>query len=302
MKQDKLDDGSTDIVLYDPESVGVQMWDTVKDEKLCSIIKKICDDLKCIWRLTDAMQKRKAVKSMCLKWHPDKNPSPLATEAFQFLQHQVKQLDQEDSKDKEDYNRSDTRTPDWDNNFQEFNKLVNKWKDCLKSEKESLHENKPCLFDDGMRRASHKVRSDSRKAEIWFRQAEHDLKALHVLFDSSSKELHAHVCFMAHQVAEKALKAGMYQKHGLPSENLEHHKLVGLAKKLEADNSTAHSLEDMAALLMNDRYVNYYLDTRYPNRLDAVPSDNFTGEQASQAKDAAEKIVKIIEQMIRRHH
>ena len=53
-----------------------------------------------ISNISDEDLKRKCLKAMYLKWHPDKNNHPLATKAFQFLQRQIdrmkKGLDLED--------------------------------------------------------------------------------------------------------------------------------------------------------------------------------------------------------------
>ena len=217
VRQVNLDNGSMELVLYDPKRADVQFWDTVKDKSLSSIMKIICQELKRIQRLKDKEQRKKALKAMYLKWHPYKNPNSMVTKAFQFLQCQIKRLEEglalENPDSIEEHSRFNTPNPFWDQKFQDLDKFAHACKEAWESEKESINESHSCPFDDAMN--SHSVRPDQDKAQKWFKQAEHDLKALHVLFESHSKELNAHVCFMAHQVAEKSLKAGMYKLIGL---------------------------------------------------------------------------------------
>ena len=58
---------------------------------------------------------------------------------------------------------------------------------------------------------------EPRTAGVWIEQAEADLKALRVLLAKidTIDEVCCHICFLAHEVAEKALKAGKYAVCGL---------------------------------------------------------------------------------------
>ncbi len=49
-------------------------------------------------------------------------------------------------------------------------------------------------------------------AEVWIAQAKYDVQAMEVMYqaaENGNEELSAHVCFLAHQVAEKAVKAAL---------------------------------------------------------------------------------------------
>ena len=76
---------------------------------------------------------------------------------------------------------------------------------------------------------------DIPTARVWFQQTEVDMEVLNtVLMNVNAYPDHAgHVCFLAHEVAEKALKAGKYATCGLHSGSLQHHQLAGLARALE---------------------------------------------------------------------
>ena len=129
--------------------------------------------------------------------------------------------------------------------------------------------------------------------------AEHDLSALQILL----KEAHtkpkvcAHVCHLAHQVAEKSLKAGMYYLNGLNSTNLRSHKLHKNAKTIEEQVGDAFGQLEGSAYTLRD----YYTKTRYPNTYkpdDEVPSDHYYVCDAIKAEKAATNIIKTIRRIV----
>ena len=71
----------------------------------------------------------------------------------------------------------------------------------------------------------------------WLQQESVERKVLNVLCDQMSSlgddEIAGHVCFMAHQVAEKVLKAGMYAVCGLDDKGLKDHALTRHAYALQ---------------------------------------------------------------------
>ena len=142
------------------------------------------------------------------------------------------------------------------------------------------------------------VKPDHQKAEIWLKQTEYDMEALQVLFDSHNERLSGHVCFMANQVAEKVLQAGIYALVGLQPIDLTHHDLRGFTKKIEAE-SGATGLKEATD------FLNHYLDTRYPNRYGAshkVPADVYNRQDAIEAKKHAEKLLKAIGPLVLQSH
>ena len=308
VKRAECDDGSTKVVPYNPdlENVGsMQLWDTVKDGSLASILQKIYEEIKWIesLELQDKKQTIKAIKLIYLKFKLDNTSHPLPMEAFQFLKRQLKRLYQKqhienpEQAQTQSVSESDVPNPHLDKRFQEFENFICTSNESLEQESESINQTEPLkmyqIMDDNQ------VYPEPLKAEKWFEQSKCDLEALKVLFDSSSQNLNAHVCFMAHQVAEKALKAGMYKLIGLHNVDIKHHELAKFAEKIDRRvASNGHKLEDKAILLMNEPHVNHYLNTRYPNRWNrsehSVPSKEFNRDQAIEARDAAIVIVDII--------
>ena len=293
--------GSTEMVLYDPEGKEVRLWDTIKNEKLKSILNRVYQELKYISRIKDIEQRRKAIKAMCLKWHPDKCAHPFAKEAFQYIEPQIKlHLDKGLPPDDPEHRQqceSNISHPFWDREFRGYKDLVRILIEAQKFEQEELNEGRSSSINKTIE-SECQVNPDELKAKIWLEQAEYDMKALQVLFCSGLPKLSAHVCFMANQVAEKALRAGMYALIGLQPIDLMHHDLKSFAEKIEAKSNVA-GLKEAAASL------NHYLDTRYPNRYGsshAVPSNEYELQDAIQAKKNAENLLEAIQPLIQQNH
>ena len=102
---------------------------------------------------------------------------------------------------------------------------------------------------------------------------------------------------MAHEVAEKALKGGMYAKCGLGEKSLKSHSLTPLAYALEAMVPSLTQGLAGHALPLED----YYLDTRFPSRYPGsttIPADHYSPEDAQQAKENAETILDIMKALV----
>ena len=301
MKEMLQDDGSTEMVLYDPECESVRFWDTVKGDKLKSFLKEICEELKKIWKIKDEELRRKAIKAMYLKWHPDKNPSPFATKAFQFLQRQLNRLKQglplEDPDDAEQNNESNDGayySYYWADAFRRWDDIGASHSAYWKRER-SYHASwsgGSSHFDDHLN-----VNPDPNTASVWFKQAECDLLAVQILLREvdTEKRVCAHVCFLAHQVAEKALKAGMYKIFGLWQ--TKKHYLERYAISIEQSEPSRFNLGLRHLAIKLDEYYN---KTRYPDEYDfpMVPSENFNPQQARQAEHDARRILEIIQSIM----
>ena len=126
--------------------------------------------------------------------------------------------------------------------------------------------------------------------------------ALNVLLSTGTEVLSGHVCFLAHEVAEKALKAGMYAVQGNIDDHLRYHDLHPLL------NSLAHMLsreccDELAGCVrILDKYYN---KTRWPNQWDhygpgVIPADMYTTGMASEAERRANFIIEKMKALIRR--
>ena len=293
---------------FDEDSDAVRVGEALNQEPedLKSIKEKLCRELRKIWQLPKE-DRDKAIRRLYLKWHPDKNPDQpeLAEEVFKFLRRQIERLERGLSLEDTDVEEAADFTPRGPSSY---------WSECFRQWDQTAQEHhsywqSECNFQqtstgDGSRTYYNSDDFDRpvkqpAEAKRWMRQANGDFKAVCTLFDQTSTfpELSGHVCFMAHQVAEKALKGGMYAVCGLTQNSLMRHNLTPLAYTLESEK---RALRDELAK-NTIPLESHYLDTRYPNRYAAVsitPLDRYTPQQAQEAKAQAKAILDMMNPLV----
>jgi HEPN domain-containing protein len=117
----------------------------------------------------------------------------------------------------------------------------------------------------------------SSEAARWLDQAANDLQFARYAFDGA---YYHQVCFLCHQVSEKALKSILYADG---ARSVVGHSLSGLVDRLSSSRPAVAELRDLAAELDL-----YYIPSRYPNGLlEGTPHQAFTRSQAQRALDAA---------------
>ena len=252
--------------------------------------------------------KRKAIHRLYLKWHPDKNPDDpaLAEEVFKFIQEELDKLEngnQASSSSNERSWRSYQST--WDNTARQHRFYSQQYAHTASQGGDRGREHGSRSNRGGGRSSSGffagnhftpPPRVDEGKR--WVRQAIEDCKALEVLLNEAQNDakLSSHVCFMAHEVAEKALKGGMYATCGLGENSLNSHEITPLGRAIEAIKpSQADGLAALASSLEP-----YYLDTRFPNRCisPSIPSDNFSLSAAETAAECGRGVLKIVRNIV----
>ena len=275
------------------------------DETIADIKRKLCQELKQIWQL-DKPEKWKAIRRLYLQWHPDKNLDnvEVADEVFKFLMRQIARLEQgleptEDEEDEDDDKFSPS--PYWEEMRTHCEETVKTHR--THRQRHSEHFRNPSRsggyrgFDDTFTDCEQPQR-DMEKAVVWIQQAEIDFTALEVLYEKSTRDglLYSHVCFMAHEVAEKALKGAMYALCGLHSMFLVNHDICTLAHAIKGERmELAHDLPSLVESLNR-----HYLNTRYPNRYApcVVPSYQYSSNDATTAHESAKKILAITGSLI----
>ncbi len=121
------------------------------------------------------------------------------------------------------------------------------------------------------------------EAERWLGQAEDDLKLARIALREG---FYAQTCFLAQQVAEKAVKAMRYFRG---EREVIGHSVRKLLEPIRAQRP------DSAALIVAAAELDlHYVPTRYPNGLpDLAPYQAYVEEQAISAIAAAERFVTI---------
>ncbi|XP_003382551.1 PREDICTED: sacsin-like [Amphimedon queenslandica] len=285
---------------------GVSELEELKDSKeLFEIKKRIIKELKLIWNsdLSDK-EKKKAVLRMFLSYHPDKamTNKHLYEEAFKFLQRQLDRLEKglELEEPKDDGPVDNCEPSHWREYFTSCSDVFRTYNH--KSRTGGIGGNKGRKggvgkFDSWSDYV--KPKPDVIEAKRWLRQANSDREAMEILLDSlNAKRVSCQVAFLAHEVVEKALKAGMYQLIGInPScESLVHHKLTSHARAISSEKpGQAEELPGIASKMESS-----YLDTRFPNRhpMPSAPVDVYCPEQARRNAEMAETVYKIIYKIV----
>ena len=123
----------------------------------------------------------------------------------------------------------------------------------------------------------------------WLEQAEADRHGAQLLFDGESYHL---ACFIAQQVAEKALKAYLYAQG---EEIVLGHSVEALCRRAaEYDKAFADLRQDVALLDA------YYIPTRYPNGLpDSIPARVYTRAAAAETLRMADQALVVVSAKIR---
>ena len=291
--------------------------------------KIICQELKIIWKMPES-ERRRAIRRLYLKWHPDKNPDAVeqAEEMVKFLQCQVERLERglplEDT-ECEDNNYSSQRKSSGESKYSQWSSFYRQWDETANQHRyyshseERFHQSGRQGRRRGRRRGgcgadgggwwgggmgrSHCFDSENvfsqlspnpLEGERWLRQATVDCEALCVLHYQihATPVLAGNVCFLAHQVVEKALKGGKYIVCGLGDKGLKSHNLTDHAYALRMERP--HQLQGLPALTAP--LESYYLNTRYPNRVPPpqIPFENYTIAEADRAKGYAERVLELM--------
>ena len=233
--------------------------------------KRVCNELREIWQL-DPESRERAVRRLYLKWHPDKNPDnpEFAEKVFQFLLDQIEKLhnglplDDPDNEQRTSTYAHGGSSTWWNRHFREWDQTAHQHRRYYARDNERRrggprassnssgwsHGSPFTAGDDNFR-----VPRQPEEGRRWLRQATVDHDALIMFHDQmislNEDKFAGNVCFMAHQVAEKALKAGMYAICGLDAKDLKDHVLTRHAYALQTERpvETQHLAHHTACLL-----------------------------------------------------
>ncbi|MBI4288859.1 MAG: HEPN domain-containing protein [Chloroflexi bacterium] len=122
----------------------------------------------------------------------------------------------------------------------------------------------------------------------WLAQAEEDMDSARLLLTGGKNYL---VCFLAQQIAEKAIKAYLYFKG---QEMVIGHSIEVLCRQSAAFDRIFERLRgDVSTLDM------FYIPTRYPNGLpDSIPARVFNKKSATDALELASRVVGAVKKLM----
>lgn len=131
-------------------------------------------------------------------------------------------------------------------------------------------------------------RAPEAEGRRWLSQAEEDLDSALLLMRGGKYYM---VCFLAQQIAEKAIKAYIYSKG---QEFVIGHSIEELCHQAAKWDKSFELLRKEVAILDT-----FYIPTRYPNGLpDSIPARVFTKKSAAEALRLAEKVVTSVKKFI----
>ena len=289
-----IDDESRAVVSRDDGDEVVNLRASLHQSTLIEKKKNICGQLMEICKLSPE-QKSRALKRLYLKYHPDKNldnPSESGI-LFMFLQTQIAHLDKGEPLDDPDVqfcNVSSLQSSYGMSDYKNWNATASRHQ---RGEGYAQSSGDPFSSFESLVN-----NPNPTEGWRWVRQAEIDLGVLQSnLKQASSNCGYAHVCFMAHQVVEKALKGGVFALCGLDGRNLVVHNLSQNALALQTEKpAEAFGLHQNSSPLES-----YYLNTRYPNRWKGprdIPSDHYTHEDAQGAEVHAVEVLRIVKSIM----
>eukprot|EP00731_Ephydatia_muelleri_P012474 Em0006g1368a len=283
---------------------------------LQEILKQLCAELGNIWRLPED-DRRKAVKRLYLKWHPDKNPDQvqLAEQVFKFLKRQVDRLETglplEDPTTQNPSKNTASSTQQGHSNF--WQAYYNHWDETVHNHQRSWHNehkyrrrNRHRGYGGGGGGRSYDFWSqptwhptpNREEGCKWLQQAEADMEVLQILYNATdtTRSACSYVCFLAYEVVCKALKGGLYLKCGLSSQDRVQRSVVLLANTLEAEVRSCRGMLLVHANVVKD----YEESTRFPHLCqgEAIPARYFGCEQASEARKSALAVLNAVKEFM----
>ena len=270
-------------------------------------IEEVSKALKDIWKLPED-KKKKALRRLYLRWHPDKNMDmqEIANEVMKFIQNEVDGLSRGGSTASGEStaiegNNSNIGQPDFPEVFieqQDFSDSFRHWDQQARRQRSSYdnfcrHNPGFTGFTSSSSRRRYQP-PNPRLAEIWMSQSREDLRCVQHLL-TAREPVYCVVCFQCHQVAEKALKASLYALSGIADSQFRTHNLLRLAHDL----SMLHSELNVTSLVAP--LSNYYDETRYPDKHfpAKAPKDVFQdSEQAQEAFTTATDLLTTLERFL----
>ena len=283
---------SLEVTLFTGDPNNTEHKSATRNERLERAKREIKDTLWEAWKLPEN-ERRKVIKRLFLRWHPDKNVGcDIANDVMQFLLNEIERMEKlfpsswrENVRDAKDQGQS--------NGGGGFNDFFNQWNQRARQERQTYNTFKRQAHQ-GTPYAKRSTNPQRNEAKRWLKQAKEDLTAARNMH-AQEATFSALVCFLCQQATEKVFKSALYAACGISESQLETHDVLNLAYEITELDGSPEDIPVLAAKLKN-----YYEQTRYPHyhRGDVIPSDAFTFEQAQDALEIAESLMDKITQFV----
>ena len=308
-----------EVAVYDEYDTLPKIRSSIIEEDLVDVLKELCKQVREIWKLPEDLRKR-AIRRLFLKWHPDKtedNPDR-AEKVFKFLLKQLEHLEKGEPLDDPDQDRKAHTTSEgyyhrsrggagsyYHRYWSGFRSRYNFWEWNERAYQQSSSSRSENNFFRGGPRTSDYFPFDKEEDEKdieegwrWVQQAEAEFKVLSLCHNQQETcSGYGYVCFMSHQLAEKALKGGVCALCGLDGRSLIDHNLSRQAFSLQA----VKPLETEGLVSHCTPMADYYLKTRYPNQWSGytdIPFDHYRKEEADAAFSHAKQVLSIVKSIM----
>jgi len=277
-------------------------------EDLCEEVSDCLDEA---WTLPEA-QRRKVIKRLLLKWHPDKNigDEQVATIVTQHIYAELERLAAglpRESKFKEEmagfqfdprnpFAQSESFKRNFYNAYKKFYEEADKRAKEHKEQRKRYEENFSREYSSAKTEYNFDVppsfsssNPQPAQARRFFRQAAEDLHAADNDYDAK-EPAYEWVCFKAHQAAEKALKAAQFSVDAMTSFS---HDLPSIASNIE--DATLRQLAIKLQRIVGSSNKMYTPD---PIDYIKIPHDEYTKETAADAVICATDILEKVKEFM----
>ncbi|XP_028817389.1 sacsin isoform X2 [Denticeps clupeoides] len=270
----------------------------IKLNAVPEILKEVTLVIEQAWKLPET-ERKKIIRRLYLKWHPDKNAENLdvATEVFKHLRNEISRMEKQshaelgtDRPPRRPYSASSARFQSEKFSFKRFYTSWNQEATSHKSERQQFRENFTSYAGAPHTNRffvppSFKSVGNPVEARRWLRQARAN-------FSAARNDLHKNanewVCFKCYLATKLALIAADYSVRGKSDKDV---KPTALAQKVEEYNSQLSGLTKDVHIL--EGYGVDSLRTRYPDLLPfpQIPNDRFTSEVAMRVMECTARII-----------
>ncbi|CAJ0929273.1 unnamed protein product [Ranitomeya imitator] len=269
----------------------------IKLNSLPEILKEVTTVMEQAWKLSES-ERKKIIRRLYLKWHPDKNAENLdiATEVFKHLQNEINRLEkqalvmsmlkgqQEEPLPLHLLGFSLKSLP-----FKDFILPGTKRQQIINPRDNNIKKDLLPLQDHMTRNASLCHQHSTRR---WLRQARANFSAAR---NDMHKNANEWVCFKCYLSTKLALIAADYAVRGKSDKDV---KPTALAQKIEEYGQQLEGLtKDVQTL---EAYGVDSLKTRYPDMLPfpQIPNDRFTSDVAMRVMECTACIIIKLENFI----